>query len=125
MIVLLIIEKEKTQRIINRGNKKVMGQKIKCKKCGDIIQSLYRHDYKSCKCGEIFIDGGNDYLRCGANDLENIIDLDDNGNEIRHLDHFEKLEKEEKEERDSLYKKNLLDLEIKKFKNSLKDKVSF
>ena len=39
--------------------------KIKCKKCGDIIESLYRHDFKYCKCGKVFVDGGSDYLRFG------------------------------------------------------------
>ncbi len=39
------------------------GQKLKCKKCGDIIQSVYRHDYRRCKCGAIAIDGGSDYCR--------------------------------------------------------------
>ena len=43
-----------------------MGQKIKCKKCGEIIESTYRHDFKMCKCGAIFIDGGNDYTRIGG-----------------------------------------------------------
>ena len=40
-----------------------MGTKIKCKHCGDIIESKHRHDFKHCKCGLVAIDGGNDYLR--------------------------------------------------------------
>jgi len=42
--------------------------KIKCKLCSDIIESKYRHDYVTCKCGKTFADGGNDYIRtsiCG------------------------------------------------------------
>jgi len=39
--------------------------KIKCKKCGDVIESLYTHDFKRCKCGAIFVDGGPDYQRIG------------------------------------------------------------
>ena len=39
---------------------------IKCKKCGDIIQSKYRHNFVSCSCGACSVDGGLDYLRrCG------------------------------------------------------------
>jgi len=38
--------------------------KIRCKKCDDIIESKYRHDFKSCKCGKISIDGGSSYLKC-------------------------------------------------------------
>lgn len=37
--------------------------RIKCKKCGDIIESFYRHDYKWCSCGNCAVDGGHDYLR--------------------------------------------------------------
>ena len=33
--------------------------KIKCLKCNDIIESLSEHDFKKCKCGACFIDGGN------------------------------------------------------------------
>jgi hypothetical protein len=40
--------------------------KIRCKFCNDIIESLHRHDFKWCKCKKVFIDGGNDYLRCGT-----------------------------------------------------------
>jgi hypothetical protein len=42
------------------------GCRIRCTKCGDIIQSVYRHDYVTCSCGKTFVDGGNSYLRCGG-----------------------------------------------------------
>lgn len=48
-----------------------MGSKIQCKKCLDIIQSEYRHDFKWCSCKSIYIDGGSDYTRIGGN-IENI-----------------------------------------------------
>ena len=52
--------------------------KCKCKLCGDVIESKYVHDFVRCKCGEIFTDGGDDYIRRGAmTDLHNIIDLSD------------------------------------------------
>lgn len=39
---------------------------IKCKKCGDEIESKTVHDFKFCKCGAVAVDGGHDYLRrCG------------------------------------------------------------
>ena len=41
------------------------GPRVKCKLCGDVIQSLHRHDWKMCKCKSIFVDGGGDYLRTG------------------------------------------------------------
>lgn len=37
----------------------------KCKSCGDVIESKHRHDFQACKCGDIFIDGGKDYIRFG------------------------------------------------------------
>ena len=39
---------------------------IKCKKCGDEIESKTVHDFRFCKCGSVAVDGGHDYLRrCG------------------------------------------------------------
>lgn len=46
---------------------KIIVNKIKCNKCGDIIESTYRHDFKSCMCGAVAVDGGKDYLRRGGN----------------------------------------------------------
>lgn len=47
------------------------GPKIQCKLCKNIIQSMYRHDFKFCSCGSIYIDGGTDYTRIGG-DMQNI-----------------------------------------------------
>lgn len=43
--------------------------RAKCGICKDVIKSIHRHDFVSCKCGNIFVDGGNDYWRCGAKDI--------------------------------------------------------
>jgi hypothetical protein len=48
--------------------------RLKCKKCGDIIESMSVHDFVWCKCGTIFVDGGHEYYRRGG-DLEQIEDL--------------------------------------------------
>ena len=50
----------------------------KCKKCGDLIWSSYRHDMVWCKCGAIAIDGGEDYCRLTGNldDMETIEPID-------------------------------------------------
>ena len=37
--------------------------KIRCKKCGEIIESKNVHDYVTCKCGACAVDGGHVYLR--------------------------------------------------------------
>lgn len=45
---------------------KIVINKIRCQKCGDVIESTHRHDFKFCKCGAVAVDGGKDYLRrCG------------------------------------------------------------
>lgn len=45
---------------------KIIHNRIKCKKCGEIIESCSVHDFKFCKCGTCAVDGGHDYLRrCG------------------------------------------------------------
>ena len=36
---------------------------IRCNLCGDEIESTYRHNYVTCKCGACSVDGGHDYLR--------------------------------------------------------------
>lgn len=45
-----------------------------CRKCGDIIESTHRHDFKWCKCKAIAVDGGKDYLR-RLGDSKDIIEL--------------------------------------------------
>jgi tRNA(Ile2) C34 agmatinyltransferase TiaS len=37
----------------------------KCLKCGDEIESKHQHDFKYCKCGSVFVDGGLAYTRRG------------------------------------------------------------
>jgi len=49
--------------------------KAQCKLCGEIIESKHIHHYVRCTCGEISVDGGKDYLRRGAKNLGNIIEL--------------------------------------------------
>ena len=52
--------------------KKIYRNKIRCKKCGDIIESKFRHDFVQCSCGAVSVDGGTDYLaRSFPGNLEN------------------------------------------------------
>ena len=41
----------------------IIRNRIRCKKCGDIIESYYCHDYRECSCGSCAVDGGRQYLR--------------------------------------------------------------
>ena len=53
---------------------KIVHNKAECAKCGDIIESFYRHDFVWCKCHSIAVDGGKDYLR-RLGEPYNIIEL--------------------------------------------------
>ena len=42
---------------------KIIHNKIRCKFCKDILESKYTHDYVTCSCGRVSVDGGNSYLK--------------------------------------------------------------
>ena len=45
---------------------RIIVNKIRCKKCNEVIETTLRHDYRTCKCGAVSLDCGKDYLRrCG------------------------------------------------------------
>lgn len=47
---------------------------IVCLECETMLVSVHRHDYNLCGCpNEAMIDGGKDYLRCGAKSLDKIL----------------------------------------------------
>ena len=48
---------------------------IQCKNCGDVIESVSVHDFKTCSCGACSVDGGHYYLRRCAKSLDDFIDL--------------------------------------------------
>ena len=53
-----------TQKI--RGRLKLPKQRrnrIKCKKCEDVIESMHVHDFKFGSRGSVAVDGGNEYVR--------------------------------------------------------------
>jgi len=49
--------------------------KAQCLLCGDVIESKHRHDFVECKCGNVFVDGGKDYLRRGFIDSNSFKEL--------------------------------------------------
>jgi len=59
-----------------------MKNRAKCKLCNSIIESFHRYDYVTCSCGEIAVDGGNEYFKASAGDFNNFLRVDDEGNEI-------------------------------------------
>ena len=53
---------------------KIIVNKAKCKKCGDIIESKEANDFKRCICGSIAVDGGHEYIKRVGN-KDDIIEL--------------------------------------------------
>ena len=43
-------------------NYKIKVNRIRCRKCGDVITSESVHDFKFCKCHSCAVDGGTAYL---------------------------------------------------------------
>jgi len=46
---------------------KIIRNRIRCKHCGNIIESKSVHDFKFCSCGKVAIDGGLHYLKRSGN----------------------------------------------------------
>lgn len=55
--------------------KVIKTNKARCRLCGDVIESKNRHDWQTCSCGAIFVDGGHEYLRRGAKKFEDLEEL--------------------------------------------------
>lgn len=51
-------------------NPYIVRNSAKCLECDDEIESKRRHDFVTCKCGNISVDGGKDYLRRSYKKLE-------------------------------------------------------
>ena len=48
-----------------------------CLKCGEVIESRYRHDFVTCSCGALSVDGGRDYIRRVYEDESQYVDMDE------------------------------------------------
>lgn len=59
----------------------IISNSATCRKCKDFIFSRHRHDFVTCKCGSISVDGGQEYLRRVFRDhtdfIESSFSLDD------------------------------------------------
>lgn len=43
--------------------KRIIRNSAICNKCKEEVVSKYRHDFRSCSCGDLSVDGGTAYLR--------------------------------------------------------------
>ena len=41
----------------------ILHNRVRCRRCGDEIESRSRHEMRWCRCGKVAVDGGRDYLR--------------------------------------------------------------
>ena len=56
--------------------KKLKRNIIKCNHCGDVIESTHVHDFKTCSCATVSVDGGRQYARrCFKNSPTDFEDL--------------------------------------------------
>ena len=76
-----------------------------CPICKDTIYSRARHDFRTCKCNGIFVDGGFDYLRIGGNKTPEIIEIEINVTKKElyndwnyHIDKYGRIEEKESKE---------------------------
>jgi hypothetical protein len=56
--------------------------RAKCKLCNSELESFAKEDYIECKCGEIAIVGGMDYLGTFARNYTNFLRIDEKNREI-------------------------------------------
>jgi hypothetical protein len=49
-------------------NKYRYQEAVHCLLCDDVVYSINRHDYHSCSCGKVSIDGGRDYTKLAFSD---------------------------------------------------------
>lgn len=56
------------------GIPKIIFNRARCRKCGTFLESKSVHDFQTCSCGAISIDGGKQYLR-RVGDFDAIEDL--------------------------------------------------
>ena len=68
-----------------QGDMVITYNAAQCLRCGDTIESKHRHDFQSCSCGAVFVDGGLDYLRRGG-DPADFRDLSRSEHPLRALE---------------------------------------
>jgi len=61
----------------DREEDKLVVKAVECNKCGDVVYSRARHDFRSCSCGHVSVDGGFDYFKVVGNEHDfNIITVE-------------------------------------------------
>lgn len=74
-----------------------MKNKAKCKLCQDIIESFHSTDHVQCKCTALALGGGL-AMKIWCDNWEDVLRIDDNGNELPIKSNDCLIKKDEKEE---------------------------
>ena len=53
---------------------KLLLNAAQCLSCQEVIVSTHRHDFKSCKCGSVSVDGGLEYIRRAFKDRNGFVE---------------------------------------------------
>ena len=56
---------------------KILTNRAFCRKCGVTVESKSIYDFKACKCRNVFVDGGLEYLRHGWEEKDQYVNLSD------------------------------------------------
>jgi hypothetical protein len=57
----------------------ILVNRAMCLLCGETIESRFTHEFKTCKCGEVSVDGGKDYLKRVYGSKQNVVELSEFG----------------------------------------------
>ncbi len=60
---------------INLTPQRILCNCARCRRCNQVIESRSRHDFVTCNCGAISVDGGTEYLRRLAADLGDVVEM--------------------------------------------------
>jgi hypothetical protein len=60
---------------MNEKPKKILHNRAQCMECKSIVESEHRHDFRTCSCGAMSVDGGRAYIRRVARDTNRVIEL--------------------------------------------------
>jgi len=69
------VKEKETQIFSFTPKNKIILNMARCLKCGETLVSSNVHDFKVCKCGNLVIDGGKEYLKRCVKDLNLYEDL--------------------------------------------------
>ena len=62
---------------------KILRNRARCLGCGEVVESRYRHEFVTCGCGNLSVDGGLEYLKRSVGKLgwENLEELGESVNQ--------------------------------------------